>query len=63
MQIAGVRYVLDTVVTSLQQNPNRKFVYCEIAFFSRWWAEQEDSVRDAVKKLVADGQLLFVNGG
>ncbi len=33
------------------------------SFFSRWWEDQSDHVRDAVKKLVADGQLEFVNGG
>jgi alpha-mannosidase len=28
-QIAAVQYVLDSVVTALQQDPNRKFIYVE----------------------------------
>lgn len=28
-QVAGVQYVLDSVVASLQEDPNRKFIYVE----------------------------------
>jgi len=63
IQIAGVQYILDSVVASLQANPDRRFVYGELSFFSRWWAEQSDGTRDAVRALLASGQLSFVNGG
>jgi hypothetical protein len=33
------------------------------AFFTRWWAEQTERTQALVKRLVADGQLGFVNGG
>ena len=36
IQAAGVQYVLDSVMVSLSQNPNRKFIYVEIAYFQRW---------------------------
>jgi hypothetical protein len=58
-----VQYILDSVVSSLQQNPDRRFIYGELSFFSRWWAEQGEGVRDVVRKLITDGQLSFVNGG
>jgi hypothetical protein len=29
----------------------------------RWWAEQEEDTRELVSRLVAEGQLDFVNGG
>ncbi|RHZ42005.1 hypothetical protein DYB26_013690 [Aphanomyces astaci] len=32
-----VDYILDTVVTELQKDPNRRFMYVEQAFFQRWY--------------------------
>ncbi|XP_054710202.1 lysosomal alpha-mannosidase-like isoform X2 [Uloborus diversus] len=63
IQNAGVQYILDSVITALKQDKNKKFIYVETAFFSRWWNEQHDSVRHTVKKLVCDGQLEFIGGG
>ena len=37
IQHAGVRYILDSVITSLSLDPSRKFTYVEQAFFQRWW--------------------------
>ena len=55
--------ILDTVVTSLAQDPARKFTYVEQAFFQRWWRELSPARQAATKALVAGGQLNFVNGG
>ncbi|GAB4821252.1 hypothetical protein N2152v2_008298 [Parachlorella kessleri] len=63
IQVAGVQYILDTVVQSLEANPDRKFVYADMAFFMRWWAEQDEDTRGLVSRLVENGQLDFVNGG
>ena len=60
---AGVKYILDTVVQELQRDVRRTFIYVEIAFFARWWNEQDDTTKDIVKKLVSSGQLEFINGG
>ena len=35
IQHAGVRNILNSVVTALQKNPQRKFTYVEQAFFQR----------------------------
>ena len=59
----GVQYILDSVIASLLQNKARKFIYVEMAFFTRWWNEQDDSMKEAVKGLVKSGQLEFINGG
>jgi alpha-mannosidase len=56
-------YILDTVVARLAEDPNRKFIYVEVAFFARWWIQQTQAKQDLTKKLVAGGQLEFVNGG
>ena len=37
IQDAGVQYILDSVVLALGENPDRKFIYVEIAFFQRWF--------------------------
>jgi hypothetical protein len=35
IQDAGVQYIIDTVIQALQMNPDRRFIYVEIAFFER----------------------------
>lgn len=61
IQNAGVQYVLDSVIPELVNDPNKRFIYVEIAFFARWWNEQEDSMRHIVKGLVNSGNILFGN--
>ncbi|XP_042025665.1 alpha-mannosidase isoform X2 [Salvia splendens] len=63
IQGACVENVLDSVVVSLLRDPNRKFIFAEMAFFTRWWGEQSPEIQQVVRKLVDAGQLEFVNGG
>eukprot|EP01097_Dermamoeba_algensis_P006500 TRINITY_DN4068_c0_g1_i4.p1 TRINITY_DN4068_c0_g1~~TRINITY_DN4068_c0_g1_i4.p1 ORF type:complete len:555 (-),score=154.69 TRINITY_DN4068_c0_g1_i4:1331-2995(-) len=63
IQDAGGQYVIDSVITSLQENPERTFIYVEMAYFTRWWREQTDAKKQVVKQLVAEGRLEFINGG
>lgn len=63
IQNACVRDILDTVVEALLEDPSRTFVYVEMKFFSMWWYEQSDAIKDAVRFLVANQQLSFANGG
>ena len=63
VQIAAVRPILDTVIASLLENPARKFIYVEMAFFNRWWVDQSDETKANVKQLVEEGRLQFANGG
>lgn len=61
---AGVRYILDSVIVALKENPQRQFTYVEMAFFSRYYNElSSEEERNDVKQLVANGQLSFANGG
>ena len=60
---AGVKYILDSVISELQKDSRRTFIYVEIAFFYRWWTEQSSETKEIVKKLVANKQLEFVNAG
>ncbi|XP_062143908.1 alpha-mannosidase isoform X2 [Alnus glutinosa] len=63
IQGACVENVLDSVVEALLRDPNRKFVFAEMAFFQRWWVEQSVATQEVVRKLVDAGQLEFINGG
>ncbi|GAB4848626.1 hypothetical protein Ancab_003333 [Ancistrocladus abbreviatus] len=60
---ACVQNVLDSVISALLEDENRKFIYVEMAFFQRWWRQQSPKVRARVKELVNTGQLEFINGG
>ena len=60
IQHAGVQYILDSVVTELNKDPERRFIYVETAFFERWWNQQDDKTKNNVKQLVADGMWVGV---
>src|SRR6218665_973469 len=57
--ITGVQYILDTVSQELLNNPQRRFIYVEMAFFTRWWNELHDSTRQLIKGLVSTGNTLY----
>ncbi|KAB7498675.1 Lysosomal alpha-mannosidase, partial [Armadillidium nasatum] len=59
----GVQYILDSVIPFLVNDPSKKFIYVESAFFFRWWDEQDDTMKNTVKQVVENGQLEFINGG
>ncbi|KAI3457771.1 hypothetical protein Pfo_014434 [Paulownia fortunei] len=60
---ACVQNVLDSVISALLDDKNRRFIYVEMAFFQRWWRQQSDTLKAKVKQLVNSGQLEFINGG
>uniref|UniRef100_A0A2K5VD45 Alpha-mannosidase n=1 Tax=Macaca fascicularis TaxID=9541 RepID=A0A2K5VD45_MACFA len=63
IQHAGVQYILDSVISALLADSTRRFIYVEIAFFSRWWHQQTNAMREVVRDLVRQGRLEFANGG
>eukprot|EP00029_Vermamoeba_vermiformis_P005720 TRINITY_DN2061_c0_g1_i1.p1 TRINITY_DN2061_c0_g1~~TRINITY_DN2061_c0_g1_i1.p1 ORF type:complete len:972 (+),score=248.82 TRINITY_DN2061_c0_g1_i1:58-2973(+) len=63
IQDANVQMIIDTVMTELSKDPNKKFIYVEMAFFWRWWNEQTDDTKEMVRKFVKEGRLEFINGG
>ena len=42
IQLAGVQYTIDGVVTELVNDPKKTFVYVEMAFFYRWYKVQTE---------------------
>lgn len=63
IQGACVENVLDSLVTALLSNPDRKFIYVEQAFFQRWWRDQSEIIQGLVRKFISSGQLELINGG
>ena len=59
----AVQFILDTVTTELASDPDKRFVYAEMAFLHRWWLEQDNATQERVRTLVADDRLQFVSGG
>ena len=57
IQHANVNSIISATVQALLENPDRKFIEVEQAFFQRWWSEQSASKQAQVKELVAAGQL------
>ncbi|XP_037529044.1 lysosomal alpha-mannosidase-like [Rhipicephalus sanguineus] len=58
-----VRSIYNSTIRGLAQNVQRRFVAAESAYFSRWWNEQSDEVKQMVRHMVNSGQLQFVGGG
>ena len=61
-QDAGVQFILDTVVNELNKDPSKRFVYVEIAYFYRWWNQQNEETKEIVRNLVNEKRLEFVIG-
>ena len=61
--MAFVEMILDTTIAELLTDPNKKFTYVEMKFFTMWWNEQTPELQNQVKQLVREGRLEFVNGG
>lgn len=59
----SVHEILTTSIQALTENQARTFTYAEMKFFSMWWYNQTDSMKDTVRFLIQNKQLTFVNGG
>ncbi|RCN37620.1 glycosyl hydrolase family 38 protein [Ancylostoma caninum] len=54
--------ILDNMHRFMVSNPNMTFMWAELVFFEKWWAKQNSSVRDDVRRLVSSGRLEMVSG-
>ena len=63
IQRATVQNILNSVIKELDWNADRKFIYVEQAFFQRWWNDASEKMKNVSRRVVANGQLEFINGG
>lgn len=58
-----VECTLNTMFSSLMQDPSKTFTYVEIGFFEKWYSELNSNDKEKVKTLVKENRLEFLNGG
>ncbi|XP_075234811.1 lysosomal alpha-mannosidase-like [Lycorma delicatula] len=59
----AVEQILDSVISELLKNKERRFVYVESAFLWQWWILKDSNVQDTFKRLVDEGRLQLLGGG
>ncbi|XP_018575534.1 lysosomal alpha-mannosidase isoform X2 [Anoplophora glabripennis] len=57
-----VQYIISSVVTYLQENPDRRFIQVETSYFYMWWNLQNDATKSQVRQLINEGRLEIANG-
>nr|CAB3263607.1 alpha-mannosidase 2 [Phallusia mammillata] len=57
------QHILNTVVDSLMEDSNRRFIWAEMSYLSMWWDIATPQRKENAKKLVNNGQLEIVTGG
>ena len=58
-----VHNIINSVLQALVKDKNKKFVWEEVSFLSRWWQDASEDQISQMKHLVASGQLEFIGGG
>jgi alpha-mannosidase len=59
-----VKCILDSMIISLENNPERTYTYVEMAFFEKWYKNDlNESKRRKVRDFVTSGRLEFINAG
>jgi len=60
---ANTTAIISGAIAALSNNPKRRFVYVEQAFFTVFFEEADAATQAAARALVASKQLTFLNGG
>lgn len=58
-----VKNILDNMMVSLKENPDRTFIYVEQAFFTMWYPSQSEDTKNTLKEWLKNGRFEFIMGG
>ena len=58
-----VKNILDNMMVSLKENPDRTFIYVEQAFFTMWYPSQTEETKNTLKEWLKNGRFEFIMGG
>ena len=58
-----VQNVITSVVDALNADKRLKFSQTEMFFFSKWWYERPQEVKEQVRALIKEGRFEFLLGG
>lgn len=57
------RNILSNMISLLDEDPDRTFIWAEISYFSMWWDTVDDTMKAKVRKVIKSGQFEIVGGG
>ncbi len=60
---AQVHSIIDSVISALEADPARRFIWSEVSYFTKWWRVADQSSRARLQTLVNSGALEMVMGG
>ncbi|EDV93140.1 alpha-mannosidase 2 [Drosophila grimshawi] len=60
---ADTKHILSNALRNLSENPDMKFIWAEISYFSRFFDELGEHKKQQMRMIVKKGQLEFVTGG
>ena len=55
--------IIDEVIKELVKDPAKRFSYVEMKFFSMWWSNQTEELKNQVRQMVKEGRLEILNAG
>lgn len=57
------KHILTNVINLLLNEDDKKFNWSDIAFFHKWWMEQDNSIKTKTRELVKNNRFVFMGGG